>query len=251
MDSVHYEKVEKISAVYVATDATFIEMDFPIGMETMPTAIMKFGKTLHLLTPEYWAWFNHKYHLMENALTRKKISETAFAEILDRISKLYNQAVAIYGKEMLDAAVRTADVRKLDELIKRENAVTGCNQGNGGSRHSVPSLVVERGSQPARKPASAPSAPARSQAIEKVDAICDRALALGWTRDQLYRMDGVAYRDWGLVRFLDPDDEIGEITLQRIEIINRKSGRPLCFYNHCVDQPWLRKSCKAGVQHES
>ena len=237
-------------SIFAATDATFIECD---GTAFSCDHVVRHGKCYRRLTPEYWAWFHHKYHLMENALTRKKISESAFEGILDRIAKLYNHAVAGFGKEMLDAAVRTTDVRKHDDLIKRDNAAASGNQGHADMRRpAAPSLVVERGAQTARTPASAQAnEPAWNQATAKVDAVRDRATALGWTHDQLYRTDGIAYRDWGLVRFLDTDDEIGEITAQRIEIVNRKTGKPLYFYNHRVDQPWIRKSSEAGVNDES
>ncbi len=232
--------------IFAATDmTTVIRNGCPPDQDT----VTENAKRYRRLTPEYWAWFNHKYHLMENALTRKKISETAFAEILNRISTLYNHAIALYGKETLDEAVRTTDVRKLDELLKRENAAASGNSGNGGSHQSTPSLVVER--EQVVPDAPKKRRPQDNPAAAKVDAIRDRATDLGWTRDQLYRTDGVAYRDWGLVRFLDPDDEIGEITLQRIEIVNRKTGKSLYFHNHRVDQPWMRKSSEAGVQHGS
>jgi len=227
--------------IFAATDmTTVIRKECPANQGT----VIDNGKCYRRLTPEYWAWFNHKYHLMEQALTNGKISEEMFEAILDRISKLYNHALALFGEEMLDNAVRTTDVRKLDELIKRENADAGGNPGNVGARRSIPSLVVER-------EGNTPVAPKRRQpqvnpAAAKVDAIREQALALGWTRDQLYREDGIAYRDWGLVRFLDPDDEIGEITDKRIKIINRKTGKSLHFYNHCVDQSWIRKSSEAG-----
>jgi hypothetical protein len=118
MNASQYESAEKISAVYAATDATCIEMDFPASMETMPTSIMKFGKTFHLLTPEYWAWFNNKYHLMEQALVNKKISEKAFVEILNRISALYNHALAHYSRDILKEAERTTDVKEWEKALQ-------------------------------------------------------------------------------------------------------------------------------------
>lgn len=109
---------EKISAVYAATDATFIEMDFPSNMECPPTSIMKFGKTFYHLTPECWAWFNHKFHLMEKALVNKKISEKAFVDILNRISALYNQALALYSRDILKEAERTTNVKEWEKTLQ-------------------------------------------------------------------------------------------------------------------------------------
>jgi len=141
MDDLWHKNAEKISAVYAATDATFIEMDFPVGMETMPAAIMKFGKTFHRLTPEYWAWFYHKFTLMENALTRKKISEAMFVEILDRISALYNQALAHYGRDALKQAEASLDFNSWDEKIRKEKADAPPQVKH---KSGVPRLVVGR-----------------------------------------------------------------------------------------------------------
>jgi len=229
--------------IYAATDATVVELESSTASTWIPETVTKAGKQYKRLTPEYWAWFYRKYCLMEKALVAEKVSEATFAVILDRISALYNRAVAMFGKEALDRACNTTNVTGQGEPTRNEN-------GNESAprRSCVPSLVAERNARPIRKRAGNANAPTRNPAAEKVDAVCDRATALGWTRDQLYRTDGIAYRDWGLVRFLDPDDEIGEITLQHIEIKNSKTGKSLYFYNHRVDQPWMRKSCKAGVE---
>lgn len=221
-------------SVFAATDATFVECD------STQDRVVRHEKSYHRLTPEYWAWFRHKYELMENAVTRKKISEAAFEKILDRISALYNQAVEIFGKDALDRACETTDIAAVDEMIKSGNDAVTVPR-----RPRRPSLVAERGRQPVRKnavPAGAQAnAPARSQAAAKVDAVRDRAITLGWSHDQLYRTDGIAYRDWGLVRFLGENDEIGEITTQYIEIKNAKARNSLRFYNNEVDQPWVRR----------
>ncbi|HOC93365.1 MAG TPA: hypothetical protein PKH33_13500 [bacterium] len=131
--------------VYAASDATFIEID-SAKFWSPPETFVQAGKVHRRLTPEYWAWFYHKFTLMEQALTRGKISEATFVEILDRISKLYNHAVALYGKEMLDAAVRTTDVREIDKII-RNRAGTAPEESapTQSTRKQVPSLVVERG----------------------------------------------------------------------------------------------------------
>jgi len=228
----------KSPIIFVASDATHIEIT---DAEPSQDHIIRNGKYYRRLTPKYWAWFNHKYNLMEKALTRGKISEAAFKEILDRISALYNHAVALFGKEALDEACRAANVKELDEIIRREN-----QKAMGREKTGVPSLVAEREVRPARKNAGPPRAPAQNPAVEKVDAIRDRATALGWTRDQLYRTDGIAYRDWGLVRFLGADDEIGEITQKYIEVINKKKGCKHRFYNQNTDQPWISKCDARG-----
>lgn len=104
--------------IYAATDATFMEMEYPAGMETVPGAVMRYGKTFHLLTPEYWAWFYHKFLLMEKALVNGKISEATFEEILNRVSALYNHALALYGRETLKKAVRTTDLKTWEKTLQ-------------------------------------------------------------------------------------------------------------------------------------
>jgi hypothetical protein len=85
---------------------------------------------------------------------------------------------------------------------------------------------------------------ARPDAVAMVDAIRDRALALGWTHGSLYATGGSARftvgRERGLVCFLKPDDRIGEVTTHSIEIILANNVRQR-FYNPNVDQPWIRR----------
>jgi hypothetical protein len=86
--------------------------------------------------------------------------------------------------------------------------------------------------------------PVLPEAIAKVDAIRDKALALGWTENGLYQTKGrfrfPCGQDFGLVCFLEKVENIGEVTKQYIEII-RPSGVRQRFYNRDVDQPWITK----------
>jgi len=71
--------------------------------------------------------------------------------------------------------------------------------------------------------------PVCEEARKKVDDIKQEALSLGWTYPQLYQNVGIAYRDWGLVCFLDAHDEVGNITKDFIEITHKNTCT--CFYN--------------------
>ena len=140
--------------IYAASDVTFIELD-PAKFRTPPATFTRCGKVYRRLTPEYWAWFHHKYALAEHALARGKMKEATFVEILSRIAKLYNVAFATFGKETLDAAVRNTDVREQDRLIKtslinRKETPSMTPQAGKAAcgthlRGSPPSLVAERG----------------------------------------------------------------------------------------------------------
>lgn len=134
--------------VYAASDATFIEID-SAKFWTPPETFFQSGKSYRRLTPEYWAWFHHKYLLMEKALVNGKISEEMFVEILDRISKLYNLALAAFGKDALHEAERTTDVREMDALLKNKNGNKDTSSAGEPVRAKemrtrVPSIVVER-----------------------------------------------------------------------------------------------------------
>ncbi|HOY63553.1 MAG TPA: hypothetical protein PLK80_05840 [bacterium] len=131
--------------VYAASDITFIEID-AARFWNPPATFTQGGKVYRRLTPEYWAWFYRKYHVVEKALVNGKISETAFVEILDRFSALYNHAVAAYGKETLREAVRLTDISHIDEAVKRDNAVGNVEPSVvRESRRRAPSIVAERG----------------------------------------------------------------------------------------------------------
>ncbi len=97
--------------IYAATDATFISVDSR-KFWSPPETFTQAGKSYRRLTPEYWAWFNHKYGVMEKALINGKISENTFEEILDRIAAVYYQAHFIYGRDALKAAEKAFDLEK-------------------------------------------------------------------------------------------------------------------------------------------
>jgi len=84
------------------------------------------------------------------------------------------------------------------------------------------------------------------EAVAKVDAIRDQALALGWSEAGLYQNRGhlrfPAGGCYGLVCFLHPGDQTGQISAQSIEII-RHNGTRLRHYNRSAPQPWLKPSC--------
>jgi hypothetical protein len=92
-----------------------------------------------------------------------------------------------------------------------------------------------------------------ADAIAAVDAIRDRALALGWTLPGLYQNRGRFSfphgPEWGLVTFLGNGRRIGAVTREFIEIVNpglRETRNR--FPNMEVEQPWLKKVApKAGA----
>jgi len=131
--------------IYAASDATFIEIDSARFWKP-PATFVQSGKVYRRLTPEYWAWFRRKFLILEKALVNGKVSEETFVEILDRMSKLYNHAVAAYGKEALREAVKADGAKEIDDDAKQGNDTDGARQTSArSSRGRVPSIVVERG----------------------------------------------------------------------------------------------------------
>ena len=85
--------------------------------------------------------------------------------------------------------------------------------------------------------------PVLPEAMAKVDVIRNKALGLGWTESGLYQTQGrfrfPCGQDYGLVCYLEKDESIGEVTREYIEIIS-PSGVRHRFYNHDVEQPWIK-----------
>ena len=90
-----------------------------------------------------------------------------------------------------------------------------------------------------------------TKAVAMVDAIRDRALALGWSLVGLYRnrsnLQFPCGPDWGLVTFLHDGRRLGEVTRQNIEIINPGLQETRSqFPNMEVEQPWLKRVPKTA-----
>lgn len=169
------------------------------------------------LDPEYYAWLRSKMNLAKMAAEAGQLGSDAFNEIRLRFNAVHEWAMEHLGDTALLDAVRTLDARD----------------------YAPPILEPDT----PRRVAPPPDA-ARTAATAMVDAIRDRALALGWTHESLYATGGSARftfgRARGLVCYLRPDDRIGEVTTHSIEIILANNVRQR-FYNPNVDQPWIRR----------
>jgi len=254
-DALHAEReMERQSSLRAtfkkAGAATFVSTSMCVvqkGAQHIDSEIIYVCNVAHYrLTPLFWAWLRHAFGNATRACEAKKLDGATYKELLDRISRIYNLAIAQFGEAALKSAEQTftpAKWKRHCERLERE-AKARATHLNGNN-------VSDSGHAPTgayRYPADATGAyhPVSKTALAHVDAIRDKALALGWTMDQLYRNIGIAHRDWGLVCYIGSEDRIGEITRQSIEIINRSPSGPcaLHFYNHEVEQPWLRMMCK-------
>jgi len=172
------------------------------------------------LDPQYYAWLRSRMVLAKAAATAGRLDATAFEGLRIRFNALHEWAAQHFGEEQLLAAVR---------------AFRACD-------YKLPMPEYDGPRVPAR-PRKSGVDHISSEVIATVDAISEQALSLGWCRERLYGTggDGIFDPQRGLVCFLTPGDQIGEVTTRSIEII-----RPLPtevrqrFYNPDVEQPWIR-----------
>ncbi|MBI4905136.1 MAG: hypothetical protein HY820_15990 [Acidobacteria bacterium] len=169
------------------------------------------------LDPEYYAWLRSRMNLAKMAADAGRLGSDQFDELRSRFNAMHTWAMEHFGELALSEAVRTLDARDYRPPVAEPDT-------------------------PRRTPGAAEVA--FGHALALVDAIRDRALALGWTHDSLYATGGSSRftmgRERGLVCYLRPDDRIGEVTTHSIEIILVNNVRQR-FYNPNIDQPWIRR----------
>jgi hypothetical protein len=170
------------------------------------------------LDPEYYAWLRSRMNLAKLAAGAGRLNLDAFDELRDKFNAVHEWAAAHFGEDTLREAVRNLDTRG----------------------YAPPVAEPDKPVRPER--AAETSA---SDAVAMVDAIRDRALALGWTEDLLGAAAGSTReplsRRCTLGHLLRPGDQIGEIAPQFIEIV-RASGVRQRFYNPDALQPWIRRA---------
>jgi hypothetical protein len=173
--------------------------------------------------PEYYAWLRSRMNLARSAHQAGQIAGEAFDELRSKFNAVHEWALEHFGERALAYAVRNLDARDCQPPVAEPDTPAHDN----GRRNPI----ADGGS---------------AESTAMVDAICERALALGWERERLYGTGRgrLFSQDRGLVSFLRPGDRVGEVWLQSIEII----GPPPTevrqrFYNPDVDQPWVRRVC--------
>lgn len=219
--------------VFVATD---LEIKEYAWVRTNETDIERGGKVFRRLSPEYFAWLRSRTVTARAAHKAGKLPEEAWNTLRQRFNALQELAIREFGKESLQEILRSFSPKN----------------------YRPPALRPELREKPVKVPrkdwiypgnqAWKCKQPVTSQAVAKVDAIREEAMAKGWSETRLYQNQGrfrfPCGEDYGLVCFVDGDQEIGEVTERFIEIVHGpKSGRPstLRFYNPDVPQPWTKK----------
>jgi hypothetical protein len=165
-------------------------------------------------------------HAVKAAADAGRVSPEAWEASRAAFNAIQAHAIGLFGEEMLLHAVRTIDAEKYRPPLPEE---------------------FEK-SKPAPKPSQqCPATEERlSRAREMIAAIRERALALGWCEARLSAVPPEAHRaeiaaGSGLVCYLRPGDQIGEVTREAIEII-LSNGVRQHFYNPDVEQPWIRRT---------
>lgn len=169
------------------------------------------------LDPEYYAWLRSRMNLAKMAADAGKLGRDEFDELRRRFNAVHEWAMQHLGALPLTEAVRGLDSRDYRPPAAEQDRPLA---SHGGTESS---------------------ATATFNATTLVDAIAEKALALGWSRERLYAIgNGTFDPQRGLVRYLKVGGRIGEVTAQSIEIIHPLPSEVRHrFYNPDVDQPWI------------
>ena len=180
------------------------------------------------LDPGYYAWLRSRMALAQKRYERGRLPTRQYEDLRSRFNAVHFWAVECFGEQALLEAMNSLDPTRYAPPMVKEPVE---------SSPPPPHVYPTDGDWPFTEPVSV-------EAVAKVDAIRDRALALGWSEAQLYqnraRYSFPCGQDYGLVCFVRPDDQIGEVTCQFFEIISPRGSR-LRFHNPNVEQPWLRR----------
>jgi len=170
------------------------------------------------LDPEYYAWLRHCMEVAKRARERGRLAAAQYQELRRRFNEAHFWAVAHLGEAALAAAVGTLDPKAYQAPRVQDWEPTPHPEPAATPPHFFPA----DGDWPFTEPVS-------PEAVAKVDAIRDQALALGWSEAALYQNRGrlrfPCGGDYGLVCFLHGSHEIGEVTGESIEIVAPSGSR--------------------------
>jgi hypothetical protein len=173
------------------------------------------------LDPEYYAWLRSRMDLAKKAANAGQLNAAAFEDLRVQFNAVHEWAMGRFGEERLLEAVRKMRASEYKPPIPEDDQ---------------PQAPLPRAPKSAGDHVS-------PEVVAMVDTIAKQALALGWKHERLYAAGrGIFDPQRGLVRYLKPDDVIGEVTAQSIEIIQPPPAAVRQrFYNPDVEQPWIKK----------
>jgi len=222
------------STPYVSTDLRMTELTAP---EAVRQDMMIEGVWYRRLDAQYYVWIERQVELAQRIAKQDKITKPALDALLSRFQDVKEWVDENLGDDKLQAAKKLLDPATYAPPPAAQ-PMSGMNEKpSAPSSKTAPHLYPAYGDWKFTRPVS-------PEVVAQVDAIRDKALALGWSEARLYQNRGnIKYpcgQDWGLVCTLDNGQTIGEVTSQYIEIFTQ-SGVRQRFINFDVDQPWIRK----------
>lgn len=259
------EVVPDYHFLWVATDLdSFEEFDPRYGYELDCSPVYR------MLDATYYAWLRHRMENAKKAHAAGRMDDETFEVLRARFNTIHTWAVTHVGEDSLRKAVRTTNTksyvppsestyaayrRTWDDAWSAFRGRVTPSRGDtcSGASADPPNGTGSGGNRKDTIPA---------EALAKVDAIRERAMALGWTESGLYGNSGqfpFPYGDgYGVARFVKSNCTIGEVTAEAIEIIqthNRPDGTVTCtslrHYNPDVRQPWRTISGQAASSTEA
>ena len=253
------EIVPDYHILWVATDLdSFEENDPRYGYELNCEPVYR------MLDGAYYAWLRHRMENAKKAHDTGRMDDETFEVLRARFNVIHTWAVQHIGEDTLRMAVRTTNVKTYVPPSEATYAAyrqtwddawsafrQRRTQGDITDQQSVAPRDTRCSGADAVPPTGTGSEgkTVSAEAMAKVDAIRDHAMALGWTEEGLYGNSGkrpFPYGDgYGVVCFVKRNCEIGEVTAEAIEIIEthyRGDGTvghtSLRCYNPHVRQPW-------------
>ncbi|HZT32795.1 MAG TPA: hypothetical protein VFA33_23105 [Bryobacteraceae bacterium] len=171
------------------------------------------------LDPEYYAWLRSRMLLAKKAVDAGQLDVAAFDDLRARFNAVQEWAVEHFGEGQLLAAVRTLRAGEYKPPVAEDDR----------PHAPLPRAAISAGDR------------VSPEAVAIVDAIAEKAAALGWARERLYAIgNGLFDPQRGLICYLKPGDRIGQVTSQSIEIIHALPSEVRHrFYNPDADQPWI------------
>ncbi len=224
-------------ALWVGTDLDHFTSEPP---HVFADDVVISGRCYRLLDPAYYAWLRHKMAVAKRAADAGRLARAPFEVFRRRFNEVHDWALAHLGEPALLVAVEALDPATYEPPRGDDDGFadvfTGSSPsspdgGRGGHAHPA------SGSWPFAEPVS-------PDAVAKVDAIRDEAVAKRWSEAALYQNRArIAFPcggDWGLVCFLSGDSTIASVSREAITIEHAR-GSTLRFSNPDVEQPWRRR----------
>lgn len=244
------EIVPDYHILWVATDLdSFEEFDPRYGYELDCSPVYR------MLDASYYAWLRHRMENAKMAYSAGRMDDGSFEVLRTRFNAVHTWAVEHIGEDALRQAMRTTNVKcyaapsEATYAAYRRTWDVAWSAFRGKTvAHGNPGCSVDTAVLPSANGFGGTRNTISAEARAKVDGIRDKAMALGWTEEGLYGNNGkhpFPYCDgYGVVMFVKRNCEIGEVTAEAIEIIQkheRDDGTvaytSLRHYNQHVRQP--------------